>query len=128
MLDKRTEHLLNIINRKCDKGSFKIVSLDEILLAFPASYGADKQLIRQMTDALKASGYVSIMYDGDDEICIAPTPKGREHFEFECNVSNAASTQKKSFKDYLYNFLTVFFANLATLILFFLARWLYAVS
>lgn len=128
MLDKRSEHLLNIINRKCDKGSFKVLTLDEILLSFPEKFGADKQLIRQMTDSLKASGYVAVMFDGEDEICIAPTPKGREHFEYECNYQNTLSVSKWTFRDYLYLFLTVFTANIATLFFLFLARWLNVIS
>ncbi len=115
MLDERTKALLKIINEKCAQGSYKIISLDEILSLFPKEYGADGDLIRQILSALTVGGYIIVRYDRDGEFCLTPTNKGRLFFETEKSLED---NKKKDydFLNYFYIFLAVFigvfFANI----------------
>ncbi len=128
MFDNKTEYFLNLINKKCDKGNFKVISLDEFLIDFPERFYVDKESIRQMIDLLRDTGYVFIRYDSNDEVCIAPTPKGREHCEFEYNKIDENKSPNKSFTEYLYLFLTILLANLVSISFFVFIRWLYAIT
>lgn len=110
MLDERTTALLKILNSKCSYGSYKVITLDELILDFPSRYGADNDLIRQMISNLSQQGLLSVRYDKDGEFCLSLTPKGRLYFETETNF---VSVQKSTITDllpHLFNFLSIFFA------------------
>ncbi len=109
MLDERTKALLKIINEKCAQGSYKIISLDEILSLFPNEYGADGDLIRQILSALTVGGYIIVRYDRDGEFCLTPTTKGRLFFETQKSL-NEPIKKTYDFINYLYIFISVFLA------------------
>lgn len=111
MLDERTSVLLEILNKKCSSGSYKIITSDELILKFPARYGADKDLIWQMVINLSQNGFISVKYDRDGEFCLALTPKGRLYSE--TTLKQTVSTEKPPKTDllpYFFNFLSIFTA------------------
>lgn len=111
MLDERTSVLLELLNKKCSSGSYKIITSDELILKFPARYGADKDLIWQMGINLSQNGFISVKYDRDGEFCLALTPKGRLYSE--TTLKQTVSTEKTPKTDllpYFLNFLSIFTA------------------
>lgn len=111
MLDERTSVLLELLNKKCSSGSYKIITSDELILKFPARYGADKDLIWQMVINLSQNGFISVKYDRDGEFCLALTPKGRLYSE--TTLKQTVSTEKTPKTDllpYFLNFLSIFTA------------------
>lgn len=111
MLDERTTVLLKILEKKCSYGSYKVITSDQLILDFPARYGADKDLIWQMISNLSQKGFLSIRYDHDGEFCLSLTPKGRLYAETE--EASPISTKKVSITDllpYFFNFLSIFSA------------------
>lgn len=111
MLDERTSVLLEILNKKCSSGSYKIITSDELILKFPARYGADKDLIWQMVINLSQNGFISVKYDRDGEFCLALTPKGRLYAETAVKQSlTAEKPPKTDLLPYFYNFLSIFAA------------------
>lgn len=111
MLDERTSVLLEILNKKCSSGSYKIITSDELILKFPARYGADKDLIWQMVINLSQNGFISVKYDRDGEFCLALTPKGRLYCETSLKQPDCTEKlPKNDLLPYLYNFLSIFSA------------------
>lgn len=111
MLDERTSVLLEILNKKCSSGSYKIITSDELILKFPARYGADKDLIWQMVINLSQNGFISVKYDRDGEFCLALTPKGRLYAETtEKQSLTVEKPPKIDLLPYFYNFLSIFAA------------------
>lgn len=111
MLDERTSMLLSIINKICSSGSYCVVTTDELILKFPSEYGADKDLIVQMITNLSQKGYISVRYDRDGELCLAPTPKGRLYFENDSGeVYSVKKTSKIDLLPYFCNFVSIFTA------------------
>lgn len=110
MLDLRTFELLKLLYKRCPSGSYKIVTSDEMIEGFPARYGADKDLIRQMIINLSQKGFLSLRYEGEGEYCVSLTPEGRLFFE---NESKAKLDKKYKITDllpYFFNFLSIFTA------------------
>lgn len=111
MLDERTTVLLKILEKKCSYGSYKVITSDELILDFPARYGADKDLIWQMISNLSQKGFLLIRYDRDGEFCLSLTPKGRLYLETD--VKQGESSKKLPITDLLphfYDFLAIFSA------------------
>lgn len=111
MFDERTLVLLDILNKKCNSGAYKIITVDELVLEFPSKYGADCDLILQMTKNLSGQGFISLKYNRDNEFCLSLTPKARLYCETE--LKNDLQNKKSSITGLLphfFNFLSIFFA------------------
>lgn len=110
MLDLRTFELLKLLYKLCPSGSYKIVSSDEMIEEFPARYGADKDLIRQMIVNLSQKGFLSLRYEGEGEYCMSLTPEGRLYFENESKKKIDKKCKITDLLPYFFNFLSIFTA------------------
>lgn len=81
MLDKRTEILLNNINKSCEKGSYKVLEKKELLCGFTEKYRPDKDGLSDMINFLCEREYIKCKYTDEKVFCIAPLPKGRLYHE-----------------------------------------------
>lgn len=114
MLDIRTSYLLKIINEKCQKGSYKIISVCELISLMPQRFNVDGELISQSIDKLKSGEYILVKFNNHQELCLCPTPKGRLYFEKEReNCLNKPKNQNLA--------LTYLFSGISTFIAVFLA-------
>ena len=65
---------------------------EELLSAFPPSFGVDKESIAQMMRYLSEHKYIDIKYSEDGLYCLSPLPEGRMYFE------NAKEAKGSSFR------------------------------
>ena len=83
MLDKRTTEFLKIINSNSTEGAFKVLEISNVLNKMPSKYKIDYDSIVHMAEYLKERDFVTIKYVDEQEICLAPLPKGRLYDEKE---------------------------------------------
>ena len=81
MIDSRASEILNYINQVCQDGTYKIVSLNELIDAVSSVYNIDGDGVRHSLTYLAEREYISIKYEDEVEFCLCPLPKGRLHFE-----------------------------------------------
>ncbi len=81
MLDKRCFALLDIINARCVLSGYKIFDISELVSAMPKCFRADESVVKDCVATLAETGYLSVKYQDDNEICLCPLPKGRTVFE-----------------------------------------------
>jgi hypothetical protein len=91
MIDKRTEILLDAINRSCQKGSYQVIEKSSLINSFPAKLRPDPEGLADMVSYLCDREYIRCKYSDENVFCLAPLPKGRLYHE------NAQSEQKNKF-------------------------------
>lgn len=102
MLDKRSESLLNIINRECNEGSYKVIEVDDLIRLMPNKYKTDFDMISQLMGYLRNGEYISIKYSDKEVYCVSPLPRGRRIFEVE--QEEKREKKKKNFKSFFLSF------------------------
>lgn len=100
MLDKRSEALLNIINRECNEGSYKVIEVDDLIRLMPSKYKADFDMINQLMGYLRNGEYISIKYCDKEVYCVSPLPRGRRIFEIE--QEEEREKKRKIFKSFIF--------------------------
>jgi len=86
MLDRRTSILLDAINKRCTEGSYKVLAWAELKSELPEKYKIDKDNLTQMIEYLSTREFVSVKYSDENEICLAPLPRGRLYNEKESEI------------------------------------------
>ena len=81
MLDYRTLSLLDNINSNCQNGGYKVFLIKDLISAMPTAFGTDEQALLESLETLKNHQYISIKYQDDSEVCLAPLIKGRVESE-----------------------------------------------
>lgn len=81
MLDKRTKTLLDIINKECANTGYKVLEINDLVLAFPSWFGMDKEGVIDCINTLSEKEYISVKYLDELEVCLSPLSKGRLDFE-----------------------------------------------
>ena len=76
MLDERTFALLNLINLECENGGYKVFLIKDLLFSMD-KYSFDEFDFLESIESLKNHQYISVKYQDDNEICLAPLIKGR---------------------------------------------------
>lgn len=97
MLDERTFALLNLINLECENGGYKVFLIKDLIFSMD-KYSFDEFDFLESIERLKNHQYISVKYQDDSEICLAPLIKGRIETEkrLEHQIEQAES-QKKYF-------------------------------
>ena len=82
MLDKISLTLLTIIDEQCALNGYRVFEFDELvkLLSTPS---ISPSVIKECLVNLNASGYISIKYQDEFEVCMTCLPKGRQVIERE---------------------------------------------
>lgn len=82
MLDKISLTLLTIIDEQCALNGYRVFEFDELvkLLSTPS---INPSVIKECLVNLNASGYISIKYQDEFEVCMTSLPKGRQVIERE---------------------------------------------
>ena len=102
MLDERTFSLLNAINLECQNGGYKVFAIKDLLSSID-HYSFDEYDLLESIERLKNHQYISVKYQDDNEICLAPLVKGKIESEQRLETQiEKAENQKKYF---LYSFL-----------------------
>ena len=118
MLSKECVFLLNYINQNASE-EYLIISVEDILLEFPASYGISKSLINEMILILKNDGFISVKYNDGESFCVKSKEKGLlyEEQNKQIKISNKI-THFKSFGWALFGgFLGAFLGTILLLII-----------
>lgn len=97
MLDKRTSALLQCINDLCASGTYKIISEEDFLSAFPEKWGVNVESLNQMLVYLSENGYINVKYSGGGMFCVCPLPLGRGYCEQESERRDEYLVQMKYF-------------------------------
>ncbi len=77
MLDYRTSALLDIINKNCLNGGYKVFLLKDLISAMPSAFEIDEQGLLECLDTLKNHEYISVKYQDDIEICLLALTKAK---------------------------------------------------
>lgn len=80
MLDERTFALLNVINLECQNGGYKVFSIKDLIFSID-KYSFDEYDFLESIERLKNHQYISVKYQDDVEICLAPLMKGKVESE-----------------------------------------------
>ncbi len=102
MLDERTFALLNLINLECQNGGYKVFLIKDLLLSMD-KYSFDEYDFLEGVERLKNHQYISVKYQDDTEICLAPLTRGR--LESEQRLQKQIETIEREKKDFFYSFL-----------------------
>ena len=102
MLDERTFALLNLINLECQNGGYKVFLIKDLLLSMD-KYSLDEFDFLESIERLKDHQYISVKYQDDTEICLAPLIKGR--LESEKRLEKQIEQSQTERKYFLYSFL-----------------------
>ncbi|MEG1499611.1 MAG: hypothetical protein RR400_00860 [Clostridia bacterium] len=95
MIDKRSQTLLNYINKECAEGSYKTLEICDIIGCFDKKLKVDKDLVFQVLTNLEINEFVDVKYHDNNVVCLAPLPKGRFEFErFNENKQIKASSKQ----------------------------------
>ncbi len=115
MIDKRTGELLNLLNGYCAGGSYKILSVGELLAGLPKKLGMDEDALRESLKALQEREYIRVKYEDETEFCLCTLPKGRFLYE---NKEEAREEKVKSRRSYFASaFFGAFFGSAAAIAL-----------
>ena len=95
MLDERTFALLNLINLECENGGYKVFLIKDLLFSMD-KYSFDEFDFLQSIERLKNHQYISVKYQDDNEICLAPLILGRMEPEkrLEKQIEQAENEKK----------------------------------
>lgn len=102
MLDERTFALLNAINLECQNGGYKVFLIKDLLYSVD-KYSFDEYDFLESIERLKNHQYISVKYQDDNEICLAPLIKGR--IESENRLEKQIERIEDQRKYFLYSFL-----------------------
>lgn len=75
MIDKRTGELLNVLNSYCEGGSYKILSVGDILMRMPKKLGMDEDALRESLKVLQEREFIRVKYEDETEFCLCTLPK-----------------------------------------------------
>ena len=106
MLDKRCLALLNILNSECVNSGYKVVSIEDLVLSMPLSFGIDIDGVRECLYTLFEKEYISVKYQDEKEVCLCPLTKGRLVFENKIEEELDSQRSKKTY--FLYSMLGAF--------------------
>ena len=82
MLDKISLTLLTIIDEQCALNGYRVFEFDELVKLLPTP-STNLSVIKECLVNLNASGYISIKYQDEFEVCMISLPKGRQLIERE---------------------------------------------
>ena len=102
MLDEMTFALLNAINLECQNGGYKVFAIKDLLFLM-GKYSFDEYDLLESVERLKNHQYISVKYQDDNEICLAPLVKGKIESEDRLQHQIAQSEEQK--KHFFYSFL-----------------------
>ncbi len=123
MLDKRTNILLNFLVSACEKGSYEVVSILDMIKVFPKKYGIDNIALQQMLTYLSERSYIDIKYSDENCYCVATLPKARiEHENTQNLQKNTKKLKKIAFFCIFFAFL---FAFLGAVVGVFISKYLF---
>ncbi len=77
MLDYMASALLDIINKNCHNGGYKVFLLKDLIDAMPSAFELDETSLLECIERLKNHGYISVKYQDDIEICLLPLTKAK---------------------------------------------------
>ena len=102
MLDERTFALLNLINLECQNGGYKVFLIKDLLYSMD-KYSFDEYDFIESIERLKNHQYISVKYQDDNEICLAPLIQGRLEGEkrLERKIEQAENEKKYFFYSFL---------------------------
>lgn len=113
MIDKRTGELLNLLNGYCAGGSYKILSVGELLAGLPKKLGMDEDALRESLKVLQEHEYIRVKYEDETEFCLCTLPKGRLLYE---NKAEAREENVKARRSYFASaFFGAFFGSAAAI-------------
>ena len=81
MLDEISLTLLAIIDGQCAQNGYRVFDFEEIVKFLPSHLKVDTSIIKESLVSLNASGYISIKYQDEVEVCLSSLPKGRQLLE-----------------------------------------------
>ena len=102
MLDERTFALLNLINLECQNGGYKVFLIKDLIYSMD-KYSFDEYDFLESIERLKNHQYISVKYQDDNEICLAPLIKGR--LESEKRLERKIEQTENEKKYFFYSFL-----------------------
>ena len=109
MIDKRTGELLNVLNSYCEGGSYKILSVGDILMRMPKKLGMDEDALRESLKVLQEREFIRVKYEDETEFCLCTLPKGR--FLYESKEEQREETVKTRRAYCAYGFLGAFLGS-----------------
>ena len=112
MLDERCIGLLRFIVKECSDGSFRVIDIDDLIVAIPKKFKPDNTSVNICMEYLQKSGFVLVKYKDNKNYCLMPLPKSYEMIESE---NNKKQNDKKLIKfGILGYFLVLLFAFLGS--------------
>lgn len=76
MLENNAKIILNYINSNCLNGKFVVLTIEEILSAFPMHLNVQKETVKNAIASLFQSGFIRLKYDDGFSFCVSSTEKG----------------------------------------------------
>ncbi|MGI6701098.1 MAG: hypothetical protein ACOX3U_01320 [Christensenellales bacterium] len=69
--------ILNILYDQCSDDTYKIIDVNDILLAIPEGFTASADKVFEIVEDLATDGSVMLKYRDDEDICLSVTVKGK---------------------------------------------------
>lgn len=83
MIDKHTQHLLDVITSKIKDDSYKVIEIEEFLKSLKR-HSVNEEKLMDMMKNLQKLNYIDIKYSDQQVYCLAVLPKARNvDFQFE---------------------------------------------
>lgn len=102
MLDRITGELLNVLNGFCEGGSYKVVTVEELISAMPKKMPIHEDALRESLKALQKKDFIRVKYEDEVEFCLCTLPKGRFFYENKQDEAKDVASVKRKY--FLYSF------------------------
>lgn len=109
MLDRRTGELLNVLNNFCADGSYKVVTVEELISAMPKKLAVHEDALRESLKDLQEKDFIRVKYEDEVEFCLCTLPKGRFFYENKVDEKKEVVSAKRKY--FFYSFFGGFFGS-----------------
>ncbi len=114
MLDKKSVELLQLLNKLCADGGYKILKISELKNSLVKVYKSKDDLVESLK-VLYDRDYISIKYQDDEEVCVNVLTKGRLLFENTSDINKQNNSIKRV--SFVYSFFFFLFGGVITAVI-----------
>ena len=88
--------ILNIIYEYCPDDNYKIIDVNDIILALPSGVNIEENKLFEIIEDLATDGSILLKYKDDEDICLSLSLKGRRIVKKERETREKLEAQRKA--------------------------------
>jgi len=81
LLDKHSQKLLSYINAECENGSYKVITVEDLMAVFSGKYRPTADVVAELIEELKRKKFIVVKYKDESSYLLTSTQSGK-NFSF----------------------------------------------